>query len=156
MRRVYIDSSVVYGAPAKEYAQDSRRFWDIVRNGEVMIIASNVLVGEIERASQRIRDHFNALPVSQIEQVVSTDEIEKLAEQYIAEGVVGESSLDDCRHIALATIYHADAVVSWNFKHMIYRRAGYNDVNEKLGYPRIAIQTPSKFMEASHDENCTR
>ena len=153
MKRVYIDSSVVYGAPAKEFAQDSKRFWDAVRNGEVMIIASNILDEEIERAPAYIRTLFEALPKSQIERIISTKESEYLAEQYIAEGVVGESSLDDCRHIAIATINHADAVVSWNFRHMIYRRAGYNDVNEKLGYPGIAILTPSKFMEASHDEN---
>ena len=153
MKRVYIDSSVVYGAPTKEFSQDSKRFWDAFRNGEFLVIVSNVLASEIERAPQSIRNAFNSLPESQIERVDSTQESDKLALQYIAENVVGTSSLDDCRHIAVATCINADAVVSWNFLHMIHRRAGYNDVNEKLGYPRIAIQTPKKFMEASHDEN---
>jgi predicted nucleic acid-binding protein len=91
------------------------------------------------------------LPKSLIERIVSTPESDTLAKQYIAENVVGESNLDDCNHIALATITQADALVSWNFGHMIYRRAGYNDVNEKLGYPAITIQTPKQFMEAHHD-----
>ena len=91
-------------------------------------------------------------PKSQIEQVVSTEESNRLAERYIVEGVVEESSLDDCRHIAIATIANADALVSWNFGHIVYRRAGYNDVNEKLGYPGIAILTPQQFMEAHHDK----
>ena len=153
MKRVYIDSSVVYGAPAKEFAQDSKRFWDAFRNGEFTLIVSDVLDEEINQSPAYVRGFFVALPESQIERVDSTKESDNLALQYIAENVVGTSSLDDCRHIAVATCTNADAIVSWNFKHMIYRRAGYNDVNEKLGYPRIAIQTPGKFMEASHDEN---
>jgi predicted nucleic acid-binding protein len=152
-KRVYVDSTVVYGAPAKEFSQDSKRFWDAFRNGEFIIIASDVLRIEMERAPAHIHNLFKALPESQIERVESTEESNTLAAQYIAKAVVGESNFDDCRHIALSTISHADVLVSWNFRHMIYRRAGYNDVNEKLGYPRIAIQTPEKFMEASYDEN---
>ena len=152
MKRVYIDSSVVYGAPAKEFAQDSKRFWEAFRNGEFTLIVSDVLRIEMERAPQSVQDRFGTLPESQIERVVATVESNALAEQYIAEKVVGESNMDDCQHIALATIAKADVLVSWNFKHIVYRRAGYNDVNEKLGYPRIVIQTPSKFLEASHDE----
>ena len=152
MKRVYIDSSVVYGAPAKEFAQDSKRFWETFRNGEFTLIVSDVLDEEIERAPKHVRDSFLLLPESQIERVVSTAESNRLAAQYIAENVVDESNIDDCRHIAVATFTKADAVVSWNFKHMIYRRAGYNDVNEQLGHPRIAIQTPKKFMEAHNDE----
>ena len=150
--RVYVDASVIYGAPSNEFSQDSKLFWEAFRNGEFVLVVSDVLIAEIKRAPQNIRDRFNALPESQIEQVVSTSESNKLASQYITENVVGTSNLDDCRHIALATICKADAFVSWNFKHMIYRRAGYNDINEKLGYPGIAIQTPKKFMEASNDE----
>jgi len=153
LKRIYIDSSVVYGAPAKEFSEDSKRFWDAFRNGEFVLIVSDVLVDEVKRAPAYVRGLFATLPESQIERIVLSVKAKELAEQYIAEGVVGESSQDDCRHIALATINRADAVVSWNFKHIVYRRAGYNDVNKKLGYPGIAIQTPKKFMEASHDEN---
>ena len=143
-KRIYVDSSVVYGAPAKEYAQDSKQFWNAVRNGEFIIIASDVLVDELEDAPEYIRAGFNALPKSLIERVESTDESNALAARYVAEGVVDEANLDDCKHIAIATLNNADALFSWNFRHMVYRRAGYNDVNEKLGYPRIEILTPNQ------------
>ena len=111
-----------------------------------------MLEEEIERAPQNVQDRFHLLPESQTERVVSTVESNRLAAQYVAEGVVDQSNLDDCRHIALATINRADAVVSWNFKHIVYRRAGYNDVNKKLGYPRITIQPPNQ-SEVSNDEH---
>ena len=146
-KRVYVDTTVVYGAPAKEYSEDSRQFWNAVRNGEIIIIASDVLDEELERAPEHIQASFDALPKSLFERVDSIPESNALAAQYLAENVVGKSSFDDCRHIALATIARADALVSWNFRHIVERCDDYNDVNEKLGYPRIKIQTPRQFME---------
>ncbi|MGL6225409.1 MAG: hypothetical protein ACRC10_02145 [Thermoguttaceae bacterium] len=74
-----------------------------------------------------------------------------LAEQYIAENVVGPTSLDDCKHIALATLAKADVLVSWNFRHIVNvsRIKGYNGINMKLGYSQIEIRTP---YEVSNDD----
>jgi hypothetical protein len=44
------------------------------------------------------------------------DEAVRLADTYIAEKVVGKTSIEDCRHIAMATIYKVDVLASWNFK----------------------------------------
>ena len=76
-------------------------------------------------------------------------ESEVLAVWYIAKRVVGESSLNDCRHIALATVAKTDAIVSWNFRHIVKRGDKYNNVNKKFGYSEIAIKTP---YEVIHDE----
>ena len=153
--RIYVDSSVVSGVfdhHMPERVEQAKLFWQSVVDGKIRVIVSDVLGKEQENAPQYVRDFFAALPESQIERVVSTDESDTLAERYIAEGVVGESSLDDCKHIALATIHRADVLVSWNFKHIvnINRIRGYNSVNMRLGYPIIEIRTPE---EVSHDEN---
>jgi len=151
VKRVYVDMSVFYGAPAKEFSHDSKVFWDTVRRGEIILIVSDVLDAELRRAPAYVQRLFDLLPESHIEHVVSTDASDKLAAEYIAQNVVGESSLDDCKHIALATITRADALVSWNFKHIVNRREGYNDVNDALGYPKIKIQSPNQ-KEVQHDE----
>ncbi|MCL2005876.1 MAG: hypothetical protein FWG73_06890 [Planctomycetaceae bacterium] len=101
-------------------------------------------------APQHIRDFLDDIPESHIERVFLTEEAKNLAERYIVEGVVGESSLNDCRHVALATFVEADVLVSWNFKHIvklnkIYR---YNAINKLLGYREIEIRTPE---EVSYD-----
>ena len=149
--RVYVDGCAVGMAFNPKYAAQTRPFWEAVRNGEIIVIVSDVLDRELQKAPLRARELVYGLPKSQIERIVSTDESDTLAERYIAEGVVGETSLDDCRHIALATINHADVLVSWNFKHIvnINRIRGYNSVNMKLGYPQIEIRTP---YEVNHDE----
>jgi predicted nucleic acid-binding protein len=150
IKRVYVDSTVVYGAPDKKYKEASRRFWDAVRNGKIVILTSDVLDEELKRATQYIRDFLSRLSESCYEHVVSTPESNALAKLYVDVDVVGESSFDDCRHIALATIENVDAIVAWNFEHIVRRQAGYNEVNAELGYPRIEILTPEQFMEAHY------
>ena len=150
-RRIYVDGCAIGGAFNQRFAEQTRPFWDAVKGGEIIVILSDVLAGEIERAPQQARDFYDSLPMFQFERVVSTEESNRLAAQYIIEGVVGQSSLDDCKHIALATLAHADVLVSWNFKHIVNvdRIRGYNGVNMKLGYPQIEIRTP---YEVIHDE----
>ncbi len=150
IRRVYVDTSVVGGAFDKEFDWQTEPFWKAVRNRKIVVIESNILRGEVERAPKHVREFYFAMPDSQIERVISTEESNTLAARYIAEKVVGKTSLDDCKHIALATLSHADVLVSWNFKHIVnvVRIKGYNSVNMKLGYPQIEIRTP---YEVIHD-----
>jgi predicted nucleic acid-binding protein len=153
-KRVYVDASVVGGMfdGASKRRRQTQTFWDAVRNGEIVIIVSDILDREVQRAPLHIRKFFATLPESQIERIVSTDESDGLAAQYIGSKIVSEKNLNDCKHIALATIARADAIVSWNCKHMVneQRIPKYNDVNEEQGYPKIEILTPNKFMEAKH------
>ena len=144
IKRVYTDTSVVYGALSQKFGQDTKPFWEAFQKGEVIIIASDVLDEELANAPKHVRDFYHLLPESQIERVASTDESNKLAAQYIAENVVGRSSLNDCKHIAIATLAHAEVLISWNFKHIVNvdRIRGYNSVNMKLGYPLLEIRTP--------------
>ena len=150
-KRIYIDTSVVYGALSQKFGQDTKPFWDAFQRGEIIIVASDVLRDELARAPKNVSEFFVALPESRIERIVSTDESNRLAAQYIAENVVGQSSINDCKHIAMATISHADVLVSWNFKHIVNvdRIRGYNAVNTKLGYPHVEIRTPH---EVYYDE----
>lgn len=83
------------------------------------------------------------------ERIELTDEAVKLADTYVEEKVVGKSSIEDCRHIAMATIYKVDVLASWNFKHIVNldRIKGYNSVNLKLGYTMIEIRSPKDLVK---------
>jgi len=72
-----------------------------------------------------------------------------LAKSYIEEKVVGKTSFADCVHIALATIYKVDYLISWNFKHIVNmeRIRGYNSINLKLGYSILEIRSPREFLK---------
>jgi hypothetical protein len=74
--------------------------------------------------------------------------MDQLANSYVNEKVVGETSIDDCRHIACATIMKVDYLVSWNFKHIVnvFRIRGYNSVNLKNGYIQLDIRSPKDII----------
>jgi len=147
--RVYVDSSVVSGMfDSNEHPAQVRPFWNAVINGRVRIIVSDLLRDELEGAPQIVRDFFDSLPESQIEQITSTDESDALAGRYIAEGIVSAKSLNDCKHVALAAIADADVLVSFNCKHIVKlnRIRRYNAINMLLGYPQIEIRTPHEVI----------
>jgi DNA-binding transcriptional LysR family regulator len=133
------------------HPEDAKPFWDAVIKGQFRIVLSDVLFQEIEQAPQHVRDFLETLPESQIEQIVSTNASDDLAERYILGGIVGESSLADCQHVALATIAQVDVLVSWNLKHLVKRQDGYKMINRVLDYPEISIQNPKDLMENDHD-----
>jgi hypothetical protein len=76
------------------------------------------------------------------------DEAEILAKRYIEEGALAEKCENDARHIALASIYGVNALISWNFKHMVNftRLQQYNSINLRLGYRLIDIRSPKEII----------
>jgi len=87
------------------------------------------------------------------EHVELTHEAEFLANCYIFKKVVGQTSIDDYQHIAIATINKVDVLASWNFKHIVSlkRIKGYNGVNMKMGYITPEIRNPKKLIEYGND-----
>ena len=116
--------------------------------GQVKCVYSNLTEKELTNAPERIRIFFNDLKNEHKEKVEVTPEALKLAQTYVDEKVVGETSLDDCIHIALATLHKVDILVSWNFKHIVnvYRIRGYNSVNLKLGHSTLEIRSPREIV----------
>jgi len=153
VKRVYVDSTAVGGKFNTRIAKQTKPFWDAVDRGEIVVIVSDMLEREVKnpKTPQRVKIFFDSLMQSQAIRVTAGKEVNELAGRYITEKVVDQSCFSDCVHVALATLSHADVLVSWNLKHMIEQSEGYKNVNKTLGYPEIEILTPEKFMEAKHD-----
>lgn len=83
------------------------------------------------------------------ELVAADDETDILAKSYIYEGVVTEKFFEDAQHIAIATVYKVDVLVSWNFRHIVNlnKIKLYNSVNLKNGYQTLEIRTPREILE---------
>ncbi len=146
IKRIYIDTSVFGGYFDVEFNESTKSFFKVVKNRKITILVSEILELEIYKAPDRIIELFESLP--NMEKVSLTDETIQLAEMYIAENVVGRTSIADCQHIALATINKADVLVSWNFKHIVNleRIRGYNSINFREGYQMIEIRTPKEIF----------
>ena len=148
-QRIYLDTSVFGGYYDVEFDEWTKPLFERINNGEFTILISTILDEELEFAPDRIKTLLNHLDNSFTEFLKDKDEAINLATEYIDERVVGETSYTDCLHIALATIYQADLLVSWNFKHIVNveRIRGYNYINLKNGYKQLDIRSPRELMK---------
>ena len=67
-----------------------------------------------------------------------------LVAKYEAVKILGARFRADMQHIALATIAEVDALVSWNFKHIVRleKIRLFNAVNVESGYRVLSIRSP--------------
>ena len=151
--KIYIDTSIVGGYFDKVFATETKALFERLINREIVFVLSDVLKKELLNAPQRVRDLLLQYDECCFEHVELTKEAEILANCYIAEKVVGATSIDDCQHIALATINKVDILASWNFKHIVNlkRIKGYNSVNMKMGYITLEIRNPKELIEYGND-----
>ena len=152
-QRIYIDTSVVGGYFDEEFKETTRGFFKRLEDNEIIFVVSVLLDLELIGAPEKVRELLHAYPTDMFERVELTEQSIKLADTYITEKVVGQTSLVDCRHIALATINKVDVLASWNFKHIVNldRIKGYNSVNLKLGYQMIEIRSPKDLIRYEND-----
>ncbi|WP_295650781.1 PIN domain protein [uncultured Mucilaginibacter sp.] len=147
-QRIYIDTSVVGGYFDEEFKDATHLLFERLKNGEVIFVVSDLLELELINAPKKVRELLDEFSEDKFERIELIEEAVELADSYIKEKVVGKTSLEDCRHIALATIKKVDVLASWNFKHIVNldRIKGYNSVNLKMGYSMIEIRSPKDLI----------
>ena len=152
-QRKYIDTSVIGGFFDIEFETATKQLFKRLEKKEVIFVVSDLLDLELLNAPKKVKELLHKYPVESFERVELTQEAIALADTYIKEKVVGKTSIEDCRHIALATINKVDVLASWNFKHIVNleRIKGYNSVNLRLGYAMIEIRSPKDLIRYEND-----
>ena len=145
--QLYLDTSVFGGFFDKELEVHTKPLFERIIKGEFTLALSDTTQEELAVAPQHVRDLMQLIKADYIENIKTTAEAYDLANEYISENVVGQTSYSDCVHIALATIHKADFLISWNFKHIVnvQRIRGYNTINLRNGYPLLEIRSPREF-----------
>ncbi len=149
IKSAYLDTSVFGGYFDEEFSSNTIPFFERIFEEQITVIVSELLENELEGAPDFVGELFREIMNKNSHYVNVTSEVERLADNYISEKVVGQTSYADCTHIALATINKADILASWNFKHIVNidRIRGYNSVNLKHGYPILEIRTPKEIFK---------
>ena len=148
IQKFYLDTSVFGGIYDSEFEEETTLLFEKISLGQVKCIYSNLTEKELSNAPEPVKIFFNNMKAETKEKVLVTPEALQLAQSYVQEKVVGETSLDDCIHIALATLNKVDILVSWNFKHIVnvYRIRGYNSINLRLGHATLEIRSPREIV----------
>ncbi len=148
--RLYFDTSVLGALTDPEDERPSlvtRRLLREILGGAHEAVISNVVQEELERAPAEIR-RVILHGVREIEFELVTESVEsvRLFGEYLAARIVPQRYRNDLRHVAVATIARVDALVSWNFRHLVNLRTrrAVHAVNVRLGYPLIEIVSPEE------------
>jgi predicted nucleic acid-binding protein len=149
LMRLYLDTSVFGGCYEEQYAEDSWRVVSRIMNRRSLLLASEILIGEIERAPVEVLKLFKDLPGDMLEVIDVDEDVRRLSNAYIEAGIVQARSINDAIHVAAATVGRADAIVSWNFKHIVQlgKMRAYNAVNLFNGYGLLNIVSPREVRE---------
>jgi hypothetical protein len=77
-----------------------------------------------------------------------SSEILKLAEDLIAEGPIPPKVADDAAHIAIATVYGAEYLLTWNCRHIANTEMhrAIRRVVEEYGYEMPSLCTQEELM----------
>lgn len=146
--RVYADTSV-FSAYHDDRAVDrkslTREFWQNLAAYECA--TSALAVEELRQTVDlQLRAQMETL-LAGFQIIPVTDEMRTLAEKYLLAGAFTRTMYNDAVHVAAATLSRQDALVSWNFKHLVNRRrrAMVCGVNATAGLPLIDILSPPEL-----------
>ncbi|GHT49597.1 hypothetical protein AGMMS49982_03380 [Bacteroidia bacterium] len=150
---LYLDTSVIGGYYDDEFALDTQVLFHEIKDGKYTVVISDLTLQELIKAPERVRNLLHDMAID-FEEVMVSPECVELATEYLNEDVVGQTSRDDCIHIATATVHKIDILVSWNFKHIVnvQRIRGYNAVNIKNGYTTLEIHSPKELRNYEDKE----
>ncbi|MFA6245007.1 MAG: PIN domain-containing protein [Candidatus Hydrogenedentales bacterium] len=152
--RVYLDTSVLGGCCDTEFSEDSLRVINAIRVGRLKGIVSAVVLAELDAAPENVRRVLSSLPANHLERVELTNDVYDLREAYLQAGILSPSRADDALHVAAATSARADAIVSWNFRHIVRldKIKGFNKVNLEYGYGYLTIVSPKEVIVDVNEE----
>jgi hypothetical protein len=153
-RRVYIDSSVLGWCLNRTQVQrcaEANLLMAQVKKGLFEGGYSWVAVEEIEAAPDKIKERLWQIVLSskltRIPDSIKNDAI-ALADKYMREGIFPSRSRPDAEHIAMATLWGADCVVSYNFQHIVKLETmvAVNSKNKALGLREVFLCQPKEVI----------
>jgi predicted nucleic acid-binding protein len=147
--RVYLDTSVISSLFDERNPERKSLTEAFMRKmGDFEVYISEITIAEVERTPELELRNKMRRAISELLVVPVTDEVERLASEYIRYGAVPEDYPEDAYHIAVAVINDMDFLLSWNFRHIVRRKTKdiVRMVNTLMGVRQIDIMTPAELL----------
>ncbi|GHV62652.1 hypothetical protein AGMMS49587_10130 [Spirochaetia bacterium] len=150
--KLYLDTSIISyldQQDAPEKMAETRRLWNQIKAGVYTVVISDVDIIEIDDCEEKKRDTLKKyLAQIEYELVKSEPKAVDIASRIVDLGILKQKSFDDCRHIANAIVSGCDAIVSWNFNHIVNHKTmtGIKAVTALEGYNNLLIYAPPSLI----------
>ncbi|NQS88547.1 PIN domain-containing protein [Patescibacteria group bacterium] len=153
MKSLYLDSSIpsaYYEKAQFDRLEITQKWWE--KNIHYYkVFTSELAQEEIEALKQEKKRELILSLISNFPKLKITDNIRKVAREYVEENIISAQDFNDALHLATASIYGIQIFLSWDFAHIVNR-----EVERKLrafnlisGFPCIHITTPAKSIKES-------
>ena len=149
--KLYLDTSIInfaFADDAPKQKEVTLKLFDELNRYKGYI--SEIVLGEINRASDiKKRRLFNFISKYDLEELMFNESAKILADKYIEAGVIPRKYQEDAFHIAIASVNDLDAIISWNFKHIVKlkTRREVVEINLYMGYKEIDIYSPWEVID---------
>ena len=142
--RIYIDTSVLGGCFDEEFSVWSNGLIRDFRAGRLIPVLSDVTAAEVREAPEAVQEVHREMLRLAGGVLPVTPAVVELVEAYRLRQILPAKFAADMTHIALATLAEVDALVSWNFKHIVRleKIRLFNAANVELGYRILSILSP--------------
>ncbi|MFQ6073425.1 MAG: PIN domain-containing protein [Methanosarcinales archaeon] len=157
--RFYLDTSVfgsIFDFEDQRRIEIAKELIEEIKKGIFEAFISPLVLDEIRKAPENIRDELiNVIRELKLPLLAETEESMLITQNYLQERILPEKFRDDARHIAIAVFYEMDAIISWNYRHIVNIRVKrmVNAVNLKIGYKPIEILSPEEVIEYGEVES---
>ena len=150
---IYLDTSVLnffFEERDIEKANSTKELFREIRQDKFIAFISELVLREIGDAplskKKLLLSLIKTYPIKILE---VTPECLILMERYMERKIFPLKYRDDALHIAIASIYDMDIVISWNMEHMVKlkTRREVKAVNILAGYNEIEICTPLEVID---------
>ena len=152
--KLYLETTIpsyLAGRPSRDllvaaHQQITRDWWEL-RRGEFDLYASELVIHEVREGDAKVaRNRLELLDNAALLPV--TGEIMESAEELIVEGPIPRKAARDAAHIAIATVYDCEYLLTWNCRHIANAELDrtIRRVVERHGYEIPILCTPEELM----------
>jgi hypothetical protein len=139
--KLYLETTIFnfyyYGKEQKKQ-RDTRKLFDYIADGRYLVYTSKYVMDELAKDTKEKFDKmYSLIDKYSIKMLSLSDEIDRLADIYIKQGIIPKEYPDDARHLAATTVNRLDFCVSCNMGHIMKQKAmiGTGFLNMREGYP---------------------
>ena len=154
METIYIETSVVSylvaqppaGTLAHQWHVWTQDWWRLRRPGFECVTSPEVLREAAEGSPEMSRRRLEAL--SSLTVLRRTPAVDELSEAFLKAGPLPAKAKADAVHLAIATVYRADYLSTWNLKHLANAviLVRLRPVAERHGWHLPVVCTPLQLM----------